>query len=186
MEYRRVGFEREALMHLDALYRGARMLAGNAADADDLVQTAVFNAYRYWHNFRPGTNVRAWLLAILRNVFLREHSRRLVWEATVDLDAIEPVLASDSDGNTDPEARFFDELVDGEVLRAIAALPLEQREVLELVSIEGLRLGEAAETLSIPVGTVKSRLFRARKVLQVELYEYATSIGWIQEAQPAA
>ena len=186
MEDRRVGFEREALMHLDALYRAARALAGNAADADDLVQTAVFNAYRYWHKFRPGTNVRAWLLAILRNVFLGEHRRRSVWQETVDLNAIESLLASDSDADTDPEARFFDELVDGEVLRAIAALPLEQRAVLELVNVEGLRLGEAAEVLSIPLGTVKSRLFRARKLLQAELYEYAVSIGWIQEAQPAA
>ena len=186
MEDRRVGFEREALMHLDALYGVALRLAGNTFDADDLVQTTVFNAYRYWHKFTPGMCAKAWLLTILRNVFISEHRRRLVRPETVDLDAIESLLPPESLPDFDREARFVDEPVDDEVLRAIAALPLEHRAVLGLVGVEGLRYGEAAEVLSIPVGTVKSRLFRARKLLQAELYEYAVSIGWIQEAQPAA
>ena len=86
----------------------------------------------------------------------------------------------------DPEAWLFRTPVDDEVLRAISALPLEHRAVLGLVDVEGLRYGDAAALLSIPVTTVKSRLLRARKLLQAELREYAVRIGWIPEAQRAA
>lgn len=177
---RRAGFEREALVHLDALYRAARRLAGNAADADDLVQTAVFNAYRNWHRFQPGTNAKAWLLKILQNVFITEYRRRSARRDTIDLDAIEPVAVLAERQDADPERAFFEALVDDDVQRAIAALPLEFREIVGLVDGEGLGYEEAAQVLSVPVGTVKSRLFRARRLLKARLYPYAVRTGWVK------
>src|SRR5918996_2467164 len=171
---RRTAFEREALVHVDVVYRAALRLAGNAADADDLVQTALLNAYRSWHQYRPGTNAKAWLLTILRHAFVNEYRRRTARRETVT------VTVSDRPG-PDPEAAFFDGLVDEEVARAIAALPARYREVLVLTDLDGLRYEESSRALGVPVGTVKSRLFRARGILKAQLRRYAADTGWIAD-----
>jgi len=177
---RKAGFEREALVHLDALYRVALRLSGNAADADDLVQETMLKAYRAWDQYEPGTNAKGWLLTILRHTFINEYRRRARHPESVDLDAIEPFVVFEDVQEDDPQGRFFDQIVDDEVLRAIDALPEQFREAIVLSDVEGLSYEEIARILGVPLGTVKSRLFRARRVLQRNLYQYAVDMGYIK------
>src|SRR5919202_6334353 len=163
-------FDAEALPHLDALYRVALRLTGDAAMAEDLVQDTMLKAYRSWRQYRPGTNAKGWLLTILRNTFINDYRRRrLEPVATDNLEAVEPYAIYRSVQDTDPEGTFFSRIVDEKVLEAVDALPPEFREVLVLSDMEGMRYAEIAEALQIPVGTVKSRLFRARRQLQGKL-----------------
>ena len=181
VDEKRAGFEREALVHLDALYRVALRLTGNPADADDLVQETMLKAYRAWHQYQPGTNAKGWLLTILRHAFINEYRRRTRHPETVDLDAIEPFAVLDDERqDDDPQGQFFDQIVDDEVLRAIDALPEQFREAVVLSDVEGMSYEEVANILGVPIGTVKSRLFRGRQLLQAKLYEYAVSMGYIK------
>ncbi len=177
---RRETFEREALVHLDTLYRVALRLTGNAADADDLVQETMLKAYRAWHQYQQGTNAKGWLLTILRHAFINEYRRRTRHPETVDVDAIEPFAVFEDLQEEDPQGRFFDQIVDDEVLRAIDELPEQFREAIVLSDVEGMSYEEVARILSVPIGTVKSRLFRARRLLQAKLYDYAVGMGYIK------
>lgn len=177
---KRASFEREALVHLDSLYRVALRLTGNAAEADDLVQETMLKAYRAWHQFQQGTNAKGWLLTILRHAFINEYRRRTRHPETVDLDAIEPFAVFPELQDEDPQGSFFDRIVDDEVLRAIDQLPEQFREAVVLSDVEGLSYEEIARILEVPVGTVKSRLFRARRLLQQKLYDYAVGMGYIK------
>jgi len=176
----RASFEREALVHLDSLYRVALRLTGNPAEADDLVQETMLKAYRAWHQFEQGTNAKGWLLTILRHAFINEYRRRTRHPETVDLDAIEPFSVFEELQDDDPQGTFFDRIVDDEVLRAIDELPEQFRETVVLSDVEGLSYEEIARVLEVPVGTVKSRLFRARRMLQAKLYDYAVGMGYIK------
>lgn len=173
-------FEAEALPHLDAVYRYALSLAGDATRAEDLTQDTMFKAFRAWDQFRPGSNARAWLLTILRNTFINEYRRRQHEGDAVDVAAIEPYTVFGDVQDVDPEGRFFASIVDDEVLRAIRSLPVDFREVLLLSDVEGLPYGEIAEVVGVPIGTVKSRLSRARHALQRQLYTYAVEMGYIK------
>ncbi|HEV8263524.1 MAG TPA: sigma-70 family RNA polymerase sigma factor [Gemmatimonadales bacterium] len=177
---KRASFEREALVHLDSLYRVALRLTNNASDADDLVQETMLKAYRAWHQYEKGTNAKGWLLTILRHAFINEYRRRTRHPETVDLDTIEPFAVFGEIQEEDPQGAFFDRIVDDEVLRAIDQLPEAFRETLVLSDVEGLSYQEIAKILEVPVGTVKSRLFRARQLLQARLYDYAVSMGYIK------
>lgn len=179
-EERREGYEKEALVHLDVLYRVALRLTGNAADAEDLVQETMLRAYRSWDRYTPGTNAKGWLLTILRHLFINEYRRKSRHPETVDVDTIEPFALFQEVQEEDPQGAFFDKIVDDEVLREIDKLPEAFRETLVLSDVEGMSYQEIAKILEIPVGTVKSRLFRARKVLQGRLYEYAVGQGYIK------
>jgi RNA polymerase sigma-70 factor (ECF subfamily) len=171
-------FEREALPHLDAVYRRALRLTDSAADADDLVQETMLRAYRFWHQFQPGTNAKAWLLTILRTTFINEYRHRTRRRETFARE-VEPFIAADDTVEADPERAFFDGIVDDEVTRAVAALPPGYRDVVELTDVEGMRYEESARILGVPVGTIKSRLFRARRILRAQLQRYAVSTGWV-------
>ncbi|HEV8304012.1 MAG TPA: sigma-70 family RNA polymerase sigma factor [Gemmatimonadales bacterium] len=179
-EEKRASFEREALVHLDALYRVALRLSGNASDADDLVQETMLKAYRAWDQYEKGTNAKGWLLTILRHAFINEYRRRTRHPETVDVDTIEPFAVFGEIQEDDPQGAFFDRIVDDEVLRAIDALPEAFRETLVLSDVEGMSYQEIGRILEIPVGTVKSRLFRARQMLQGKLYDYAVNMGYIK------
>ena len=180
VDEKRQSFEREALVHLDALYRVALRLTANAADADDLVQETMLKAYRAWDQYEKGTNAKGWLMTILRHAFINEYRRRTRHPENVDLDTIEPFAVFGEVQDEDPQGAFFDKIVDDEVLREIDKLPEAFRETLVLSDVEGMSYQEIAKILEIPVGTAKSRLFRARKVLQGRLYEYAVSQGYIK------
>lgn len=179
-EDRRASFEREALVHLDTLYRVALRLSGNAADAEDLVQETVLRAYRSWDRYTPGTNAKGWLLTILRHLFINEYRRKRRHPETVDVDTIEPFAVFEDIQEEDPQGAFFDRIVDDEVLRAVDELPEAFREAVTLSDVEGLSYEEIAKVLEVPVGTVKSRLFRGRRLLQAKLYDYAVSMGYIK------
>ncbi|MEE8133720.1 MAG: sigma-70 family RNA polymerase sigma factor [Gemmatimonadales bacterium] len=178
-------FEEEALPHLDAVYRVALRLSGNETQAEDLTQETMMKAYRSWSQYREGTNARAWLLTILRNTFINEYRRTRRMGPTVDITEVESFTVFRDVQEVDPEGRFFDDIVDDEVLRAVDALPEEFRETLVLSDIEGLPYAEIAKITEVPVGTVKSRLFRARQALQAQLYDYAVEMGYIKKREAA-
>lgn len=173
-------FETEALVHLDTLYNVALRLTGNSSDAEDLVQETVTKAYRAWDKYETGTNCRAWLVTIMRNTFINQFRRRSKQPSSVQFDAVEDISVFEEVQDRDPEGSFFLSIVDAEVKRAIQELPEEFRMPVVLSDVEGLSYAEIAEILELPVGTVKSRLFRGRRRLQQRLYEYATEMGYIK------
>ena len=180
-EDRRREFEGEALVHLDALYGLAlRLTGGDEARAEDLVQDAMLKAFRSWDRFEIGTNCRAWLMTILRNTFINEFRRQKARPASVEFEQVAERPSSNSLYEADPEGKLFHRIIDDEVIRAIDALPEEFRVAVVLADIEGLSYQEVAELMDIPVGTVKSRLFRARQRLQERLYDYAVEMGYLK------
>lgn len=179
-------FQAEALPHLDAVYRFALRLSGSPERAEDLVQETFLRAFRSWDQYTPGTRCKSWLFTICRNLYLRERERGRRHDRLVEEHALaegpggplaNPVWLSLRE--TDPEGEFFDAIVDAEVLRALDALPEEYRTAVVLSDLEGLPYQEIAEMMDVPVGTVKSRLFRGRRKLQEALYEYAVGMGYI-------
>lgn len=185
-EEKRSSFEREALPHVDAVYRFALRLTGSADAAEDLVQETYFRGFRSWDQYTIGTRCKSWLFTICRNVYLRQRERKkrhdeiLTEQATQSparLSRENPVFAATKD--EDPEGDFFRGIVDEEILLAIDELQEEYRTAVVLSDLHGLSYQEIAEVMEVPVGTVKSRLFRGRRQLQKKLYEYATSMGYL-------
>ncbi|MDT8436473.1 MAG: sigma-70 family RNA polymerase sigma factor [Gemmatimonadota bacterium] len=173
-------FEREALPHLDALLGLAlRFTGGDEARSEDLVQEAFLKAWRSWKSFEAGTNCRAWLMTILRNTFINQFRRGRSRGSDVEFDEIAERATDDDLFHADPEGLVLDRIVGEEIARAIEELPDEFRVPVVLADIEGLGYQEIAETLEIPVGTVKSRLFRARRRLQGRLYRHAVEMGYL-------
>jgi RNA polymerase sigma-70 factor (ECF subfamily) len=182
----RSGFEEEALPWLEAVYRFSLRLTGNEAEADDLTQETFLRAYRHWSTYTRGTSCRSWLFTICRNAFLRGRERRdrrmESFESELDV-AVEAIASAEvlaEIRNEDPERRFFDSFIDAEVDAAIARLPDEFRQAVVLSDLEGLSYNEVAEVMDVPVGTVKSRLYRGRRLLAGALREYATEMGYIR------
>lgn len=182
-------FQEEALPHLDAVFRFALRLSGSPADAEDLVQETFLRAYRAWEQYTPGTRAKSWLFTICRNVFLRQKKRDRRRDETTRQAALEnengtvavselPVFATAY--QYDPEGEFFRGIIDGGILDAIERLPPDFRDAVVLSDLEGLPYAEIAQVLNVPIGTVKSRLFRGRRLLQKTLYQYATETGYIQ------
>jgi RNA polymerase sigma-70 factor, ECF subfamily len=187
----KAGFAEEALPWLDAVYRFAlRLSAGNRNEAEDTVQETFLRAYRHWHTYQPGTSARAWLFTIARNVFLRSRERQartpetLASELEYDATALAETDVLHEVAEADPERRFFASFIDEEVTRAVEQLPPDFREVVVLSDIEGLNYGEIAEVVGVPLGTVKSRLYRGRRMLQRALYDYAVEMGYLSRSAP--
>ncbi len=169
-------FQKEAMPHLDALYRYALRLTRNDKDAEDLLQDTYLRAYRFWSSYKTGTNCKAWLFRILKNLFLNrvERSNRAPDETSLD-DTEEWYLYSQLKDSSNEEIRndpatIFEIRDWGEQIQAaIDDLPDEFREPLILFDGEGLSYQDISEILDIPIGTVRSRLNRARKKLQTAL-----------------
>jgi len=162
-------FQRDTLEHLHALYNFAMYLTHNPSEAEDLVQETYLRAFRFSHRFQPGTHLRAWLFQILRNTFLTFYRLR------------ERESAVAEDGVPDWEVPMFHDAPEdsGRALeahtdleRAMKRLPEEFRTVLLLAEVEGMPLEEVARVMSCPVGTVKSRIFRAKERLRGLLPDY--------------
>jgi RNA polymerase sigma-70 factor, ECF subfamily len=176
---RRAQFEREALVHLDALYSFALKLARSRDDAEDLVSDTMLRAIERWEQYHLGTNIRAWLFTILYHVFV-SRKRRIDAREVQQPEDTEGWALFEAVGEADPEGRFYDSFLDDEITRAIRALPEEYRAAVVLSDLQGLRYAEIAEALGVPEGTVKSRLFRGRRILQKKLAGYAVDMGYIK------
>ena len=180
-------FNREVLPHLDAVYRFALRLAGAGDLAEDLVQETFLRAWRSFGQYSPGTRAKSWLFTICRNVFLRQVERKTRHTEIVEREAPRTDAGAGSVANplwteaseSDPEGSFFHQIVDDRVLAAIDALPEEYRTAVVLSDLEGLNYQEIADLMEVPVGTVKSRLFRGRRRLQEDLYDYAVEMGYL-------
>jgi RNA polymerase sigma-70 factor (ECF subfamily) len=172
-------FERVALPHLGAVARFALSLARDAADADDLVQETFLRAFRGWHTYLAGSDARRWLFTICRNAFIRLQQRqaRFVESDEGDLDAL-PAVAEHARAMSDGRLAALATLdVRPAILAAVDALPEPHHSILVLVDLEEHSYEEAAAVLEIPVGTVRSRLFRARRMVQASLLAHAEDAG---------
>jgi RNA polymerase sigma-70 factor (ECF subfamily) len=173
-------FETEALAFLPNVARYARLLAGDRADADDLTQETFLRAFQAWSTFRPGTDCRKWLFTICRNVFLRnrQRSKRFVsdGDAENELRAMRDLYSQAlAQGLND----LFDRMDVGPAFeRALRELLPEYREAVILIDVEDYSYAEAANVVGVPIGTIRSRLFRARRRLQQSLLEYARDFGF--------
>lgn len=180
----RARFEAEALPHLDALFAMALRLTRDERDAEDLVQDAMVRAYRFFDSFESGTNIKAWLFRILTNTFYNEirkskNIRRLESEAESG-DHFERFISASSAQGRFAEDVLLDSLTNERIKEAIDSLPSEFATVVILCDIHGFSYKEIAEIADCPVGTVMSRLYRARKQLQKRLYVEALERGVIQ------
>jgi RNA polymerase sigma-70 factor (ECF subfamily) len=184
-------FEQEALPHLPALYSAAVRMTRNEKDAEDLVQDTLLRAYRFFDTFQAGTNCKAWLFRILTNVFcnsyrVREREHVVLTEAESSSANLEQFVGGGMDGR-DVETALLGRMVSADVERALAAVPADFRMAVILADLEDFSYKEIAEIMDCPAGTVMSRLFRGRKILQTLLHDYAVEQGIIQDAgKPAA
>ncbi|HLJ59069.1 MAG TPA: sigma-70 family RNA polymerase sigma factor [bacterium] len=185
----RARFERLVGEHLDGLYRVARRLTRNQAGAEDLVQEAMLKAWRSFHTFREGTNMRAWLYRILMNAHIDRHRKDArtpevlqeeIGDAYLYAGAREGLALSE---NGNPETQVLDQIMDAEVRESLDALPVAFRTAVMLVDVEGFSYKEAAEILGVPVGTVMSRLYRGRQALKRRLAAFARDRHFISGAQ---
>jgi RNA polymerase sigma-70 factor (ECF subfamily) len=182
-------FQELALCHLDALFASALRLTKNEGDAEDLVQDTYVRAYRFFDKFERGTNIKAWLFKILTNTFINRYRRKLKERALSEggeREAVhERLLAKESqEHQSNPEQAVFERLLSDDVLRAIDGLPDDFRMVVVLADLQEFSYKEIAEIMECPVGTVMSRLYRGRRLLQKNLERYAVELGIVKS--PAA
>ncbi len=183
-------FARWALPHKDYVYTACLYLTRHREEAEDLFQETYLRAFRFFHQFTPGTNCRAWLLTIMHNAFKNRYRQRLRESRTVEFDDAaheyeKKVLAHGEAGRDDPAEMLLARLVDTEITEALDSLPEEYRSTLLLVDIEELTYEEAAAVLGCPIGTVRSRLSRARRLLRWALATYARERGYTKGADSA-
>ena len=172
-------FEREALPHVDALYSAALRLSRNPDDARDLLQETVLRAYRFFHQYTPGTNCRAWLLTILYNNFRNGYRRSAREQVAATSEAFDQAVEGQSlladAARNNPEDLLAGRMLGRQIEKALDALPTEFREALLLVDVQELNYQEVAEVLEIPLGTVKSRVSRGRALMREALHELAAA-----------
>jgi RNA polymerase sigma-70 factor, ECF subfamily len=171
----RVRFEEEALELSDQVYRVARHLVGSREAAEDLVQETYVRAFRSWQQYTPGTNLRAWLLRILTNLNIDRGRRQQRTPQTASLDEKGDYYLYDKleerEGGPLDEERVIERLSQDSIVDALAHVPHDFRDVLVLVDIGEFSYADTAQILDIPIGTVMSRLHRARRILKGELAE---------------
>jgi len=174
-------FQKEAVVHLNSLYNYALHLTMNPDDAEDLVQETYLKAYRFFNSFERGTNCKAWLFKILKNNYINRFRKNSKEPGKVDYDLIKDFYHSIKDVQNDTseaESDYFHSLLHEEVYQALQSLPEEFREVIQLCDIEGFTYEEIANMVESPIGTVRSRLYRGRKLLREQLEEYAKKYGF--------
>ncbi len=186
---RRARFERDALEFVDQLYSAALRMTRDAQDAEDLVQEAYTKAYSSFHQYRPGTNLKAWLYRILTNTYINLYRKRQREPLQADTDTVEDwqmarAAEHTSTGLRSAETEALDHLPDSEVKSALQAIPEEFRLAVYFADVEGYAYKEIAEILDVPIGTVMSRLHRGRKQLREALSDYAAGRGMDVTATP--
>ncbi len=185
-KYHRV-FEKEFLPHADALYNFAFHLTYNEDDANDLVQDTYLKAFKYIDKFDLGTNAKAWLFKILKNGFINDYRKKVRQPSKVDYEEVVNFHQEDDDTTystfMDLRDEMFKNLMGDDVTNAINALPSDFRTVLLLCDIEDFTYEEIAKIIDIPIGTVRSRLHRARNLLKEKLKNYAQKMGYHNKDQ---
>ncbi|MFV1961382.1 MAG: sigma-70 family RNA polymerase sigma factor [Acidimicrobiia bacterium] len=181
-------FERDAMQYTRQLYSAAMRMTRNPADAEDLVQETYLKAYRAYHTFQEGTNLKAWLYRILTNTYINKYRKDSRRPSEVDLGTVEDMylyrrLGSEESAEAarTTEDRVLDGLVESDIKQAVEELPESFRMPVLLADLEGFSYKEIAEILDIPIGTVMSRLHRGRKAMQKRLWGFAKQRGLLPE-----
>lgn len=183
-EERESFFDREVMQHLDALYRTALRMTRNPQDAEDLVQETMLRAFRFLDRFEPGTNLRAWLFKILTNTYINRYRKQSSEPRVDSLDDSEELSlyryldneAASRGGSV--EAQVLDRFAEEDIKAAIEALPPQYRITVLLADVEGFSYNDIAEITNVKKGTVMSRLFRGRRLLQKALVDQARAAGF--------
>lgn len=174
-------FEKEVIPHMSAMYNFALRMTADEEDAQDLVQETLMKAYRFFDSFEKGTNCKAWLFRILKNSFINKYRKTAKEPNKIDYDEIKDfynIIKEESADPNDLESQLFGEVLDDDITGALQRIPADFRAVVVLCDIEGLTYEEIAEMVGCPVGTVRSRLHRGRKLLKDSLQDYARSRGY--------
>nr|WP_305367290.1 sigma-70 family RNA polymerase sigma factor [Arthrobacter sp. ov407] len=182
-EERRVRFERDAMQYVDQLYSAAMRMARNPSDAEDLVQEAYTKAFSAFHQYKPGTNLKAWLYRILTNTYINLYRKRQREPLQSNSDTIEDWQLARAESHTSSglrsaEAEALDHLPDSDVKRALQSIPEEFRLAVYFADVEGFAYKEISDIMNTPIGTVMSRLHRGRKMLRDMLADYAAERGF--------
>jgi len=184
-------FEKVALPQLDALYGAALRLTRNPAEAEDLVQDTYVRAYRFWHTFKTGTSIKAWMFTILRNTFInRYHKTNRRRAVRSDLEGQLNALGSEAAvGRSAPPPVGAEAMIGMRVTReridaALESVPEDYRTAVMLADLEGLAYKEIAEIMDCPIGTVMSRIYRGRRLLAKLLRDHAVELGLLEPDAP--
>lgn len=174
-------FNQEFMPHINSMYNFAYRLTLDADDAKDLLQDTYMKAFRFIDSFQQGTNAKAWLFRILKNSFINDYRKKSKEPSKVDYQEVETFYNSeDVDRQITPDLRVeaLQDMIGDEISIALNALDVDFRTVIILCDLEGFKYEEMAKILDIPIGTVRSRLHRARNLLKEKLSEYAKSMGY--------
>jgi RNA polymerase sigma-70 factor (ECF subfamily) len=174
-------FNNEFMPHINSMYNFAYRLTLDSDDSKDLLQDTYLKAYRFIDSFQKGTNAKAWLFRILKNSFINDYRKKSKEPSKIDYQEVESFYNSeDVDRQITPDLRVeaLKDMIGDEISNALNALDVDFRTVIILCDLEGFKYDEMAKILDIPIGTVRSRLHRARNLLKEKLSEYAKQMGY--------